>query len=151
MSQRTFPEAGKGTYVLLLRLTEPVTLTIGLLGRFDFLAGWYAYVGSAFGPGGLRGRLKHHLSPAQRPHWHIDYLRQVAPLQVVWYLASERALEHTWSAALQKLPGATVPAPRFGASDCRCAAHLIQLPDRPDLDAFRELVKGPVAYWPITG
>ena len=145
-----FPKQGKGTYVLILRLTEPVTLTIGRLGSFDFPAGWYGYVGSALGAGGLRGRLKHHLNPVRRPHWHIDYLRQAATLETIWYLASEGVLEHAWASALQALPGATVPAPRFGASDCRCAAHLIQLPDRPDLDAFRELVKEPVAYWPIT-
>lgn len=143
----TFPEPGKGTYVLILRLTGPVSLTIGRLGQFDFPAGWYAYVGSALGAGGLGGRLKHHLAPAQRPHWHIDYLRQAATLEAVWYLASKRALEHDWASALQALPGATVPAPRFGASDCRCAAHLIRFPDRPDLAAFREWVKGPVACW----
>ena len=42
-----------GTYVLLLHLPDNEQLTIGKLGTFDFPAGWYAYVGSAFGPGGV--------------------------------------------------------------------------------------------------
>lgn len=150
MSATTFPESSKGTYVLLLCLAEPTHITVGRLGEFDFPAGWYTYVGSAFGSGGLRGRLKHHLTPARRPHWHVDYLRQAAPLQVVWYLASERVLEHTWATALQSLPGATVPVPRFGASDCRCNAHLIHFSRQPDLDAFCELVRDLVAYWLVT-
>jgi len=41
----------KGTYILILYLNEPAQFTIGKLGTFDFSAGWYAYVGSAFGPG----------------------------------------------------------------------------------------------------
>ena len=43
-----------GTYVLLLQLPTDEELTIGKLGTFDFPAGWYTYVGSAFGSGGSR-------------------------------------------------------------------------------------------------
>ena len=64
-----------GSYILLLYLPLNITLTVGRLGTFDFPAGWYAYVGSAFGAGGLVGRIKHHLQPLENPHWHIDYLR----------------------------------------------------------------------------
>ncbi len=34
---------------------------MGRLGRFDIIPGYYAYVGSAFGSGGLPARLGHHL------------------------------------------------------------------------------------------
>lgn len=130
-----FP-AHKGTYILVLRLDQPARLTIGRLGVFDFPAGYYAYVGSAFGSGGLRGRLKHHLAPAKKPHWHIDYLRQGAVVLEVWYIASETRHEHRWSDVLRSMTGAVVPVPRFGASDCRCVAHLVRFPEKPMLELF---------------
>lgn len=124
-----FPPA-KGTYILILHLDEPAHLQIGCLGTFDFAAGWYAYVGSAFGPGGLRGRLKHHLAPVTKPHWHIDYLRAAAPVREVWYCASEIRYEHQWADMLLARPDTTIPVPRFGASDCKCASHLVYLSAR---------------------
>lgn len=128
----------RGTYLLRLRLEQPTTLSIGRLGRFAFPAGFYVYVGSAFGPGGLRGRLKHHLAPIPKPHWHLDYLRQAAPLEEIWCIARPEVLEHAWAALLHDLPGASLPAPRFGASDCRCPAHLFHYPARPDFADFYE-------------
>ena len=125
-------------------------LLLGDLVRLTFRAGWYAYVGSAFGPGGLRGRLKHHISPVQKTHWHIDYLRQVAPCRAVWYLVSETAYEHIWAAALGSMPGVSIPVLRFGASDCRCEAHLFHFSELPDIDKFRQLVKEPVECWRAT-
>ncbi len=126
----------KGTYILILHLSKPAKLTIGKFGVFDFPAGFYAYVGSAFGSGGLRGRLKHHLSPVTKPHWHIDYLRQAGTICEVWYIISETRHEHQWADALRSMPGASIPAPRFGASDCKCAAHLIRFPEKPELEPF---------------
>ncbi len=134
----------KGTYILLMNLANPQALTIGRLGRFEFAAGWYAYVGSAFGSGGLAGRLRHHLKPAPRPHWHIDYLRQVAPLVELCYTTSETRLECAWANALRQMPGAEIPIPRFGASDCRCEAHLFRfvIENRPTLGEFEAQTVG---------
>ena len=109
----------------------PARLTIGKLGTFDFPDGWYAYVGSAFGSGGLRGRLKHHLAPVTKPHWHIDYLRAAAPVREVWYFADEIGLRAQLGDSPDALPGASVPAPRFGASDCSCEAHLFHFAEKP--------------------
>ena len=78
-----FPRV-RGTYILILRLDRTRTLQVGSLGRFRFPGGYFAYVGSAFGPGGLGGRLKHHLNPSAPAHWHIDTLRKVARLHQVW-------------------------------------------------------------------
>ncbi|MBZ0296217.1 MAG: GIY-YIG nuclease family protein [Anaerolineae bacterium] len=131
------PADGKGTYILILHLPAKTTLQIGRLGRFEFAAGWYAYVGSAFNSGGLRGRLRHHLSPMKRPHWHIDYLRQAAVCQQVWTVASDTAYEHTWAALLSQV--AKVAVPRFGASDCRCVTHLFYFETPPAVADFRAL------------
>jgi Uri superfamily endonuclease len=116
-----------GSYALHLIVREPVCAVIGHLGKFAFPAGDYLYLGSAHGPGGLGARLRHHERLADRPHWHLDWLRPLAHLMGGWYAVGEGALECGWSQAVACLPGATIPAPGFGAADCRngCAAHLI--------------------------
>ena len=76
-------DARPGTYALLLRARSGGRIQIGRCGSLAVRPGWYVYVGSAFGPGGLRARLRHHCRLAERPHWHIDYLR--------------RALRPSWS------------------------------------------------------
>jgi Uri superfamily endonuclease len=141
--------AGNGTYLLILHLEHAARLGIGRLGEFDLAAGCYAYVGSAFGPGGLRGRLKHHLAPVSKPHWHIDYLRRAAPLAEVWFVADEAVREHAWAARLMELPGAAMPVPRFGASDCKCSAHLAYFPARPDPTAFNAAAGVSLAIRPV--
>ncbi|MGQ9908480.1 MAG: GIY-YIG nuclease family protein [Candidatus Flexifilum sp.] len=134
-----FP-ARAGTYSLILRLDRAARSAIGALGTVDLPAGRYAYVGSAFGPGGLRGRLAHHIRaaarPPARPHWHIDYLWPAAHLIQIVYAVGPQRLEHTWAGRLIAAPGAFIPAPRFGASDCRCPAHLIGLPPALDPGAW---------------
>jgi len=51
----------KGTYAIYIHLPRSKTITIGKLGRFNFPIGAYVYIGSAFGSGGLRSRLKRHI------------------------------------------------------------------------------------------
>lgn len=125
-----------GSYVLLLHLPISQNLTIGKLGTFDFPAGWYAYVGSAFGAGGLMGRLKHHLKPVERPHWHIDYLRQAADIKEVWMSPGRERREETWVELILDIPGAITLIDGFGASDSKQDSHLIYFDVRPLLDDF---------------
>lgn len=135
-----FPERGRGTYILVLELAAPTTITVGRLGTFPFAAGWYTYVGSAFGAGGLRGRLTHHLQHEKRLHWHVDYLAAQAVLREIWYLASETGYEHVWAAMLKGMPESQIPVGRFGASDCGCASHLFYFRERPVFEVFQGLV-----------
>jgi Uri superfamily endonuclease len=118
--------AVSGSYALRLWVGDLVTLRAGGLGMVAFPPGTYLYLGSAFGPGGLRARIRHHLTGSGKPHWHIDYLRRYAVVQGGWYCAAPHRLECAWSAGLLKLPGAFNPVSRFGASDCKqgCRAHL---------------------------
>jgi Uri superfamily endonuclease len=125
-----------GTYVLLLHLPAPVELTVGRLGTFDFPAGWYAYIGSAFGAGGLVGRLKHHLRPVERPHWHIDYLRQAAELVEIWLSPDTEPREQAWVDLMLAIPGATIIVEGFGASDSDRESHLVYFDVRPELEDF---------------
>ena len=78
------PEA-KGTYVLITFAGQMTRLESGRLGTFAIVPGFYAHVGSAFGSGGLRARMGHHLESTAAPHWHIDYLLRVADRVEVWY------------------------------------------------------------------
>ena len=125
-----------GTYILLLHLPLDTPLQIGKLGKFNFLSGFYAYVGSAFGSGGLAGRLKHHLSPVKKPHWHIDYFRTTAHVQEVWLSAHNTHREHDWADLLLAIPGASILVDKFGASDCQCDSHLIYFELKPDIEDF---------------
>ena len=125
-----------GNYILLLHLPTDEILTIGKLGTFDFPAGWYAYAGSAFGPGGLVGRLKHHLQPVDRPHWHIDYLRQVAQLKEIWLSPDAESRERDWVDLMLAIPGATTLVEGFGASDSDRETHLFYFDVRPSLEDF---------------
>ncbi len=132
---------GGGTYALLLRLDERRTVRVGALGLFTLPPGWYLYLGSAHGPGGLQARIaRHRRTEDKRLHWHIDYLRAEATLVQVWTYTGPERLECAWAAAAAALPGAALVVPRFGASDCRCPSHLFHYPRPPDLSAFEALV-----------
>lgn len=133
-----------GTYVLIVRLCQRMTVAVGKLGAFDFPAGWYAYAGSARGPGGLAARVSRHCRKSKTPHWHIDYLRAHAKPVAAWYATGLEKRECSWARILLKLTGASIPASGFGASDCRCPTHLVRFPTPPDLSAFVRLVDGPV-------
>jgi Uri superfamily endonuclease len=114
-----------------MRLDKRAHLAVGRLGRFVFPAGYYVYAGSAQGPGGLPARLARHRRREKRHHWHVDYLLARARLVEVWTVVSSQRLECAWAEAVTGLPGAQVLVPRFGASDCRCPAHLVYFPRPP--------------------
>ncbi len=120
-----------GSYVLILHLDRPTTITIGKLGTFEFPAGWYAYTGSALGPGGLAARLAYHHRREKSFQWHIDYLLAQAELVEMWWAIDPKRRECIWASALRSIPSARVPVPNFGASDCRCLTHLIHFTQQP--------------------
>jgi Uri superfamily endonuclease len=129
-------DSSPGTYALVLALQAPIELQIGCLGRIRFDSPFYLYFGSAFGPGGLKARLKHHLQPVRRAHWHIDYLRQEAEVLGAWYSSDRARLECYWANMALAHRGVSL-VPRFGSSDCRCQSHLLAVSRRPNLSAFR--------------
>jgi sugar fermentation stimulation protein A len=122
----------RGTYALLLHLDVPQAVVVGALGAWTFPQGWYLYLGSARGPGGLAARLaRHRRRGDKRPHWHIDYLRAVTTWVQAWTHAGETRQECAWATVAGALPDARLVVPRFGASDCRCPAHLFHYARRP--------------------
>ena len=133
---------GAGTYALVIALDRSQDISIGRRGRFHFPAGFYVYVGSALGPGGVAARVARHLRPEKRLYWHIDYLLGSKGARVVQVRTVESVvrLECKWARQAMRWIGARVVVPRFGASDCRCGTHLIgfdHLPDLTELTASR--------------
>jgi len=112
-----------GTYALCLHLPEPRPIKVGALGTWDFPAGYYIYVGSAWGPGGIAARLGRHLKGSHALRWHIDYLRAESTPVAIWIAPGQHA-ECDWAAHLLANQAARIIVPRFGASDCTCPAHL---------------------------
>jgi Uri superfamily endonuclease len=134
--------ADNGTYILIAQVSQMKRLEIGRLGTFDIIPGFYAYVGSAFGSGGLNARIGHHLESTAEPHWHIDYLLQVATPIEVWFAAADKKLEHHWAELMEQAPGFRVPISRFGSSDYHRsrASHLFYSKPRPSFRWFREQI-----------
>ena len=120
-----------GTYALLLRSTEDAVIGVGKLGEFHLRTGLYIYVGSALGPGGVRGRLAHHMRSAEHPHWHIDYLRYHTSLDEIWCCYCRESLEHAWAEHFAGFKGGSIPLAGFGSSDCDCVSHLFFFKKRP--------------------
>lgn len=125
-----------GSYVLVMYLAQSTEIAVGKLGTFEFNAGWYAYAGSALGPGGLAARLAYHRRSNKSFQWHIDYLLVHADLVEIWWAVDDKRKECVWASALRAIPGARVPVVNFGASDCRCLAHLVYLQGRPVFASF---------------
>ena len=130
----------KGTYIMIAFVAQMKCLEIGRLGIFEIVPGYYAYVGSAFGTGGLRARLSHHLESTAAPHWHIDYLLGVAEPVEIWCTTGNQKLEHYWSDVLERATVFRVPIPRFGSSDYHRsrASHLFYSKRLPSFRWFQQ-------------
>lgn len=122
-------DAGKadpGTYVLIVDLAEPTSIEFGAVGAMELDAGRYAYVGSAFGPGGL-SRVDRHRELAEghrdTRHWHIDYLLGHDAASIVRVLAVAGVDRECAVATALGTSGHVLP---LGASDCDCRGHLVQ-------------------------
>ncbi len=61
----------RGVYLLIIEIQKPLTIVIGNT-RYKLEPGYYIYVGSAWGPGGLRSRIARHIRKDKKIHWHID-------------------------------------------------------------------------------
>jgi len=132
--------AEPGTYVIVLQVERRASVEVGKLGTVVFDEGFCLYVGSALGRGGLRARLARHLRGGETSHWHVDRLRAIATPVEIWVCVDDRRHEHAWSQLLASSRRFALPRGRFGASDCRCPAHLFASRRKPDVRSFRRLL-----------
>lgn len=121
------PELG-GAYVLLVRLRASTSVSLAGRPVMVFPPGRFLYCGSAYGPGGLRARLRRHMRPDKRVHWHIDHLTTQGDVEGAWAYPGE-----TECRLVDRLRGRGLAAPHagFGASDCQagCRSHLLAWPN----------------------
>lgn len=113
-----------GTYLLILHANRPRRVTVGKLGQCETSEGFYCYVGSAFGAGGLKSRLGRHCRRDKTARWHIDYLRAKTALAGAYWSASLDKREDSWVSQLCQCGTLTQPFAGFGASDSKQRSHL---------------------------
>lgn len=112
----------KGSYVLLIKVSEDITVMIGSLGLIKFDKGYYTYVGS--GMNNLEKRVKRHLSSDKKLHWHIDYLLMNPKTSVVKVFYNESVTKDECLVA-KSIKG--FPVIGFGCGDCKCNSHLFKV------------------------
>jgi len=115
-----------GSYLLVIECKQSTEIAVGALGSLSFAAGYYGYVGSAFGPGGL-SRVDRHRRVAAGEHsvrhWHVDYLLGANATRLATVeMFLGRDIECALATALAEAGCDRVDS--FGASDCDCPSHL---------------------------
>ena len=135
-----------GTYALILQSRSNAKAQIGSWRQIDLESGYYIYVGSAFGPGGVQARVSRHCRKTKPKHWHIDYLREFASPFGAWYSHETKRLEHRWAQLLRDMSGMS-PIQGFGCSDCKCYSHLFHTSTAPDFALFSNIAGGKVESW----
>ena len=128
-----------GTYIVVLKSGQAKTIQIGKLAQLNIQKGYYVYIGSAMGPGGVTARLKHHCKVSTRPHWHLDYLRAETAFYNAYALHSPERKECGWAAVMAKTEAVSEPMKGFGSSDCKCNTHLFYFSSK--LKAVRAIGK----------
>ena len=117
----------RGSYIVIMRLKQDRTLSVGSLGNLKFKKGYYLYVGSA--KRNLSQRIARHQRKRKNMFWHIDYLRQYSDHCVSLPVRASADLECDIADALNNISQWNIP--RFGSSDCSCSSHLFGMRDDP--------------------
>ncbi|WP_456341689.1 GIY-YIG nuclease family protein [Thermovibrio sp.] len=119
----------KGTYLLEFYLSGELSFSVRSGKFFTLQKGFYVYVGSAFGSGGIPSRLTRHLKREKKKHWHLDFIT-TSPLfspELVVLLPGLR-VECMVASLISSLHG-SFPVDSFGSSDCSCPSHLFLVDD----------------------
>ena len=129
----------RGSYLLVVRLDKKRAVKVGALNTLRFRAGYYLYVGSAMKH--LTARINRHQRKGKKPHWHIDYLTEIADHVLPIPVRSSQRLECAISQAVSAM---AQPGPAgFGSSDCHCGTHLFSMEDNPlHSPAFHQMLQG---------
>ena len=82
------PKKGGG-YAIILYVEK--TIWINLFKKpIRIEPGFYVYVGSACGPGGLRARILRHLRRSKKVRWHIDKITSNVSARIVRVIYSDK-------------------------------------------------------------
>lgn len=112
----------KGCYILLIKLNNDKEVEVGKLGKIEFKAGMYAYVGS--GMNNVIKRVLRHFNKEKKLRWHIDYLTtqadEMSAIIIPISIKVECLLAKVLSMRFEPIDG-------FGCSDCNCRSHLFYI------------------------
>jgi Uri superfamily endonuclease len=122
----------KGSYILVIYISEKAEILIGSLGTILFHQGFYFYIGSGmgnYGSSSLINRVRRHFQPpnAKKAHWHIDYLLNdnSSYITQLYLIPSLERLECIISEDLKEITESYIK--NFGSSDCNCLSHLFYI------------------------
>ncbi len=105
------------SYILIVRVLNNFSASVGSLGKVEFCRGYYMYVGSA--KNGIH-RVCRHFKKDKKLRWHIDYLttsNQALPVCAYLFNKEECELSKDLAKKYSFIKG-------FGCSDCKCKSHL---------------------------
>jgi len=127
----------KGSYILVILISEKIDLIVGALGKISFEKGTYVYIGSGMGSNGstaLEGRVNRHIRPStqKKIHWHIDYLlnHEKSSLNRLFLIPSLKRLECIIAREIVEFSDSFIRD--FGSSDCHCKSHLFYFKEFED-------------------
>ena len=102
--------------------------------------GWYLYMRSTFGPGGLGARLRRHLRTDKTKYWQLDTLVAHCGVAEIWYRCEIRHLESIWAQALLSHQDTVIPLAGFGASDSRGSSRLVWVCSGKEVNRVRRIL-----------
>ncbi len=116
----------RGAYIVFFSMKENKNIAVGKLGDVFFEAGNYLYMGSAYGKGGLKSRLKRHCQINAIKHWHFDYIRPFATLDKIEAYINGNECELVDKYIRNDKAQSYYKG--LGSSDCtKCKSHLLSL------------------------
>lgn len=128
----------RGSYLIVVLLSEDKDIAIGKLGDIPFKKGYYVYVGSAMA--NLTARIERHRRLRKNVHWHIDSLREEADFVSAYAIRSSDRLECRIAEAMSRIAEWEIKG--FGCSDCICPTHLFGFMNDPvGLPSFQKLLQ----------
>lgn len=124
----------KGAYILLIYLGANLRIKIGSLGFLMFRKGYYCYIGSARGPGGIEARIGRHMRREKKIRWHIDYLLKHAEIKEAYYSTEmdEISIVMSFAENFHGIEG-------FGSSDSHMKSHLFFI--GKNIEYFRKFMR----------
>lgn len=139
-------KSDSGTYAVVFRNDKEARVRVGRRGYLIIQPGYYIYVGSAFGPGGVSARVARHFREEKTKHWHIDYIREFVTPLLAWCSYDDVHLEHVWAESMMSMKNVSV-VKGFGCSDCKCESHLFYTKTMPELSRFASVVGENAEVW----
>ena len=143
----------KGSYILIIKLKDAIQVNIRRR-IIELKPGYYAYVGSAGGFGGLKARLSRHCVKEKKIFWHIDKLTTNSKATVLFAYYCVGAWGRSVEAILAKcLERELSPIPRFGSTDDKEAkTHLFHAIDfekvkKISLECLKKICLGEIGVY----